>query len=101
MKFKLLCSVAVAVILSAAAFAQAAGSSSAALPAAPGAADPAPAVPAYNPNAKIAALNLETALFATNEGQRDMTALQKKFEAKFNDLKAKRSVSVFSRRWGR
>ena len=89
MKLKFICSIAAAVLMSVAAFAQAAGSSSAALPAAPGAADPAPAVPAYNPNAKIAAINVEQAIFATNEGQRDMTALQKKFEPKFNDLKTK------------
>lgn len=90
MKFKLVCSIAVAVILSAAAFAQAAGSSSAALPAAPGAADPAPTAPAFSPTAtKIAAINVEQAIFATNEGQRDMSALQKKFEPKFNDLKTK------------
>lgn len=80
---------AAAVVLSVAAFAQAGGSSSSALPAAPGAADPAPA-PAFNPNAtKIAAINVEQAIFATNEGQRDMSALQKKFESKFNDLKTK------------
>ncbi len=89
MKLKFVGSIAAALLLSAAAFAQAAGSSSPALPAAPGAADPTPAVPAYNPNAKIAAINVEQAIFATNEGQRDMTALQKKFEPKFNDLKTK------------
>ncbi len=88
MKLKLVGSIAVAVILSAAAFSQAAGSS-AALPAAPGAAEAAPAAPAFNPNAKVAAINVEAAIFATNEGQRDMGALQKKFEPKFNDLKAK------------
>lgn len=89
MKLKFVCSIAAAVVLSVAAFAQAGGSSSAALPAAPGAADPAPA-PTFNPNAtKIAAINVEQAIFATNEGQRDMSALQKKFEPKFNDLKTK------------
>jgi outer membrane protein len=88
MKLKFVCSIAAAVVLSVAAFAQASGSS-AALPAAPGAADPAPTAPAYNPNAKVAALNVEGAIFATNEGQRDMGALQKKFETKFNDLKTK------------
>ena len=88
MKLKLVCSIAAAAVLSVAAFAQAGGSSSAALPAAPGA-DPAPA-PTFNPNAtKIAAINVEQAIFATNEGQRDMSALQKKFEPKFNDLKTK------------
>jgi Skp family chaperone for outer membrane proteins len=89
MKLKFVCSIAAAVVLSVAAFAQATGSSSAALPPAPGAADAASA-PTFNPNAtKIAAINVEQAIFATNEGQRDMGALQKKFEPKFNDLKTK------------
>jgi len=89
MKLKFACSIAAAVVISVAAFAQAGGSSSAALPSAPGAADPAPA-PALNPNAtKVAAINVEQAIFATNEGQRDMSALQKKFESKFADLKTK------------
>ena len=89
MKLKFVCSIAAAVVLSVAAFAQAGGSSSAALPSAPGAADPTPA-PALNPNAtKVAAINVEQAIFATNEGQRDMSALQKKFEPKFNELKTK------------
>ena len=88
MKLKFVCSIAAAVVLSVAAFAQA-GGSSAALPAAPGAADPAPA-PALNPNAtKVGTISMEQAIFATNEGQRDMSALQKKFEPKFNDLKTK------------
>ena len=87
MKLKLVSTIAVAALLSVAAFAQA-GSASSALPAAPGA-DPAPA-PALNPNAKqVAAINVEQAIFATNEGQRDMGALQKKFEPKFTDLKTK------------
>jgi len=90
MKLKFVCSIAAAVVFSVAAFAQAGGSSSAALPAAPGAADPAPTAPAFSPTAtKIAAINVEQAIFATNEGQRDMSALQKKFEPKFNDLKTK------------
>jgi len=90
MKLKFVCSIAAAALLSVTAFAQASGSSSAALPAAPGAADPAPTAPAFNPNAtKVAAINVEQAIFATNEGQRDMSALQKKFEPKFNDLKTK------------
>src|SRR5215831_3847984 len=87
MKLKFVSPIAVAVLMSVAAFSQAGGSS--ALPAAPGAADPAPAAPAFNPNAKIAAINVEQAIFLTNEGQRDMGALQKKFEAKFTDLKTK------------
>ena len=91
MKLKLVSSIAIAILLSAAAFSQAGGSSTG-LPAAPGAADPAPAAaaPTLDPNAtKVAAINVEQAIFATNEGQRDMGALQKKFEPKFNDLKTK------------
>lgn len=88
MKLKLVSSIAVAVLLSVAAFSQADNSS--ALPAAPGATDPAPAAPAFNPSAtKVAAINVEQAIFASNEGQRDIGALQKKFEPKMTDLKAK------------
>jgi len=87
MKLKFVNPIAVAVLMSVAAFSQAGGSS--ALPAAPGTADPAPTAPAFNPNAKVAAINVEQAIFLTNEGQRDMGALQKKFEPKFTDLKTK------------
>jgi outer membrane protein len=87
MKLKFVSPIAVAALVSVAAFSQAGGSS--ALPAAPGTADPAPVAPAFNPNAKIAAINVEQAIFLTNEGQRDMGALQKKFEPKFTDLKTK------------
>jgi len=78
---------AVAVLIASAASAQTSSPSSA-LPAAPGAAnDPAPTT--VNPNAKgIAAINVEQAIFASNEGQRDMDALSKKFEPKSNELKA-------------
>lgn len=90
MKFKFLCtSVTAVVLLAAFAFSQAGNSGSAALPSAPGAANDPPAL-TPNPNAtKIAAINVEQAIFASNEGQRDMGALQKKFEPKSNDLKAK------------
>jgi outer membrane protein len=90
MKLKFMCSsAAVVVLLAAAAFSQSGGVSPAALPAAPGAtSDPAPA--AMNPNAKsIAVINVEQAIFQSNDGQREMGALQKKFEPKSNDLKAK------------
>ena len=70
MKLKFVNPIAVAVLMSVAAFSQAGGSS--ALPAAPGTADPAPTAPAFNPNAKVAAINVEQAIFLTNEGQRDM-----------------------------
>jgi outer membrane protein len=85
MKPKFLCSIAVAVLLSVAAFPQA-GNSNAALPAAPGT-DPAPAAPVFSPTAtKVAVVNVEMAIFACNEGQRDMGALQKKFEPKRTEL---------------
>ncbi len=87
MKLKLISSIAVATLLSVAAFSQA---SSSALPAAPGTTEPAAqAAPAPNPNARVAAINVEQSIFATNEGQRDMGALQKKFEPKSADLKTK------------
>jgi outer membrane protein len=89
MKPKFVCFLmAVAVLIASAASAQTSSPSSAALPAAPGAANDPPAV-ATNPNAKgIAAINVEQAIFASNEGQRDMDALSKKFEPKSNELKA-------------
>jgi Skp family chaperone for outer membrane proteins len=91
MKPKFICSISAAIVLfSVAAFSQAGSNPSTALPPAPGAAadSPAPMVP--SPNAtKLAAINIEQAIFASNEGQRDMGALQKKFEPKTNDLKAK------------
>lgn len=87
MKFKFVCSLmAVAVLTASAALAQTKGNS-AALPAAPGAANDPPAI-TPNPNAKaIAAINVEQAIFASNEGQRDMDALSKKFEPKSSELK--------------
>lgn len=87
MKLKFLCSLAAVAALSVAAFSQTGTSS--ALPSAPGTANDPPAI-TPNPNAtKVAAINVETAIFMTNEGQRDMGALQKKFEPKTSDLKSK------------
>jgi len=90
MKLKFVCSLTAAIVLiSAMAMAQAAGtSSSSALPAAPGTANDPPAVATGGPS-KIAAINIEGAIFASNEGQRDMDALQKKFEPKSTELKGK------------
>lgn len=86
MKLKFVCSLtAAAAMMSAAAFAQAGGS---ALPSAPGAApDPVATAPAAT-GVKIAAINVEQAIFASNEGQRDFDALSKKLEPKQNQLKA-------------
>lgn len=89
MKPKFACSLmAVAVLFALAASAQT-STPSASLPAAPGAAanDPAP-VGLNAANKGLAAINVEQAIFASNEGQRDMDALGKKFEPKSNELKS-------------
>jgi outer membrane protein len=73
-------------------FAQA-NSAPAALPAAPSAAassaaSTAPAAAVTNPTGtKLGTINIEQAIFATNEGQRDFEALSKKLEPKQNELK--------------
>jgi outer membrane protein len=78
---------AAAVLVSAIALAQTSGASSAALPSAPGAAsDPPVGAPASG--SKIGSINVEQAIFASNEGQRDFEALSKKLEPKQTDLKA-------------
>ena len=76
-----------ALLFSASAFAQTSGGS-AALPSAPSAAgDPAAIT---NPGGtKIGTINVEGAIFASNEGQRDFDVLSKKLEPKQNELKAK------------
>jgi outer membrane protein len=90
MKPKFICSLAATVVLaSAMSFAQAGGTSSSTLPAAPGTAADPPAMATNAGASKIAAINIEGAIFASNEGQRDLDALQKKFEPKSNDLKGK------------
>jgi outer membrane protein len=71
------------------ALAQAGAASSSSLPAAPGTANDPPAMASNAGGSKIAAINIEGAIFASNEGQRDMEALQKKFEPKSNELKSK------------
>lgn len=79
---------AAAALIASAASAQTSSNSSAALPAAPGAANDPPAAVTLSPNNKgIASINVEGAIFNTNEGQRDLEALQKKFEPKSNELK--------------
>ena len=78
---------AAAVMVSAMALAQTSGASSAALPAAPGAASE-PPIGVSTGGSKIGAINVEQAIFASNEGQRDFEALSKKLEPKQNELKA-------------
>jgi len=51
-----------------------------------GAATTAPALPTIT-GSKVGAINIEGAIFSTNEGQRDLEALGKKFEPKQADLK--------------
>jgi outer membrane protein len=80
------CLMAGAMLIASAVSAQTSGTSTAALPAAPGAApDPTPV--ATSTGSKVAAINIEQAIFASNEGQRDMDTLSKKFEPKSNELK--------------
>ena len=83
MKLKFIGTLAAVLLASAFAFSQA--NPSAPLPSAPGAANDPPPIQ-FNPNAKIAAINVEAAIFATTEGQRDIDALQKKFEPKRAEL---------------
>ena len=67
---------------------------SAATPSSPtaAAANPDPATPAATtgPSAgtRVGAINVQEAIFGSNEGRRDLEALQKKFEPKQNELKS-------------
>ena len=67
--------------------------SGAATPNAPSAASAAPASPAASPSTpgtgtKVGTINVEAAVFGSNEGRRDADALTKKLEPKQNELKA-------------
>ena len=59
-------------------------SSPAATPANPSAA---PATTGLSTGTKVGAINIQEAIFGSNEGQRDLQGLQKKFEPKQNELK--------------
>ncbi len=75
--------IATAFVLSVTALAQT-GSAAAALPPAPSAAPPV----ATNPGGtRIGTINIEQAVFGSNEGQRDIEALSKKLEPKQTELK--------------
>src|SRR6266699_5350732 len=65
------------------------GSPSAALPAAPSAAVPSTTGPMATSagGTRIGTINVEQAIFATNEGQRDFETLSKKLEPKQTELK--------------
>jgi len=54
---------------------------------APAASAPAAAAPPPNMGTKVGAINIEGAIFNSNEGRRDMDALGKKFEPKQTELK--------------
>src|ERR1043166_8356215 len=87
MKLKFVCSlITAAALMPFAAFAQA-GGSSAALPSAPGTASDPPAAVAGTGGGRIGAINVEQAIFASNEGQRDFEALSKKLQPKQDELK--------------
>lgn len=88
MKLTLMRSLTATVLFSAATFAQTGGGSSAALPAAPGSAGDPPAVSSPG-GTKVGTINVEGAIFLSNEGQRDFDALGKKLEPRQNELKAK------------
>jgi outer membrane protein len=88
MKLTLMRSLTATVLFSAAAFAQTSGGSPAALPAAPGSAGD-PAGVASPGGTKIGTINVEGAIFLSNEGQRDFDVLSKKLEPRQNELKAK------------
>jgi len=66
---------------------------SAATPSSPAASTPASSPAATNPapttgtGTKVGTINIQDAIFGSNEGQRDMQALQKKFEPKQAELK--------------
>jgi len=87
-------SLSVAVLIAVSAFAQtgsATPSSPSALPSAPSSsaatAAPANAGPGPITGTKVGAINIEGAIFGSNEGRRDIEALQKKFEPKNTELK--------------
>src|SRR5205823_6655193 len=82
---------AMAVLASAVALAQTdPAASSAALPAAPSAATSSAPAPVATPggSTKIGTINIEAAIFASNEGQRDGDAVAEKLKPKQNELKA-------------
>ena len=81
---------AVAVTFTFSAFAQT-GSAATPSSAPPTTSSPAPAAPATTPvptgPGKVGTINIQDAIFASNEGRRDMDALQKKYEPKQAELK--------------
>lgn len=60
----------------------------AATPSAPSAVAASPAAPASTTGTKVGTINVEAAVFGSNEGRRDADALTKKLEPKQNELKS-------------
>jgi outer membrane protein len=60
----------------------------AATPSSPSTAAASPAAPASTGGTRVGTINVEAAVFGSNEGRRDADALQKKLEPKQNELKA-------------
>jgi outer membrane protein len=79
---------AVAVVLTISAWAQTPGGA-ATTSSTPAAASPAAAAPTTG-GTKVGTINVEAAVFGSNEGRRDADALQKKMEPKENELKAQK-----------
>jgi outer membrane protein len=81
-------SLAAAVLFAISALAQ---TSSAATPSSPTAASAAPAMPAVatGGGTRVGTINIEQAIFGSNEGRRDFETLSKKLEPKQNELKSK------------
>ena len=66
--------------------ASSASGSAGSLPSAPS--SPAPAPPLASGPTKVGAINIQEAIFASNEGRREMEVLSKKYEPKQTELKA-------------
>ncbi len=79
---------AMAFVLSVAALAQTGSAAASPNPAAsnPAPANPAPSAPSAT-GTRVGTINIEAAIFSSNEGQRDFEALSKKLEPKQNELK--------------
>jgi outer membrane protein len=79
---------AAAVLFAISAFAQTGSAATPSSPAAPAASAATPAPAPAMTGTKVGAINIEGAIFGSNEGRRDIEALGKKFEPKQNELKS-------------
>src|ERR1700683_4746055 len=79
---------AIAVFSMISAWAQTGGAATPSSPSA--AASPAASPAATGPGTKVGTINVEAAVFGSNEGRRDADALTKKLEPKQNELKAQK-----------